>query len=88
MFRERVLQCRDYWIRIAALNCPNICSVAANREEYAGSHRFFVHQDRTGAAYSMLATEMNTGKPMLFAQKIGKCSSRLNGRGDRFTIDS
>jgi hypothetical protein len=56
-------------------------------QHQAGAHRVTVYENRTGAAHTVLTTQVGTGEPELGAKEVGQGDSYVGGRRARLAVD-
>ena len=61
-----------------ALDGLKIVPISLNGQHDARSHRLAIEQDRAGAAYAVLTTDMGAGQPEILSNEVAEKKARLN----------
>jgi hypothetical protein len=70
-----------------SLDGQDLSSVCLNGEEETRADGFAIKENRAAATNSLLATQMDTGKPKMVAQEISQRQARLDKSFAMFTVD-
>lgn len=74
---ERLLERMEFAVLGKPFNRQQIGTIGLYRQHNAGTHRFAVELDGTGAAHTVFAANMRTGQSEILAQKIRQQLARL-----------